>query len=185
MKEPSGIAWIKESGNLVVANSLGHCLTIHKGYKAPSLQDSIYENNETLSSCGELVNVIHGPTTTFFNPTGICLNSKNQLIVTSEQEVYIFDNEANNFKFIRSFKVNNIYTSSLHGVAVDSFDNILVCDRKNHVVSLFKEDGSFLHSIGREGNKAGFFQSPTGILLDPIDGGIFVVNFFKLFIKLF
>ena len=42
-------------------------------------------------------------------------------------------------------------------------DEIAVTDSLNHRVQIVNSDGKYLRSFGREGNKAGEFQYPTGI----------------------
>ncbi|XP_033214497.1 E3 ubiquitin-protein ligase TRIM71-like [Belonocnema kinseyi] len=52
------------------------------------------------------------------------------------------------------------------GVTCDRNSNILVTDRSNHRVLVFKEDGTLIRTFGEKGFKDGQFNTPAGITVD-------------------
>jgi DNA-binding beta-propeller fold protein YncE len=62
------------------------------------------------------------------------------------------------------------------GLAVDSDDNIYVTDRDNDRVQVFTNNGTFITSLGSEGESDGQFNRPEGIGVDPFsDTGLVYV----------
>ena len=59
------------------------------------------------------------------------------------------------------------------GITVDLYGFILVADTKNHRVSIFDKDGSYISCFGSEGSAIGQFQSPYRIAVSA-DGNIYV-----------
>ena len=62
------------------------------------------------------------------------------------------------------------------GVAVNERDEIAVTDFDNHRIQVFNSNGTYLRSFGREGDKQGEFNFPTGIAFDQKNGNILVVD---------
>lgn len=52
------------------------------------------------------------------------------------------------------------------GVCCDLDGNIIVADRSNNRVQIFRPDGTFYHKFGEQGSEAGQFDRPAGIASD-------------------
>ena len=61
------------------------------------------------------------------------------------------------------------------GVAVNHRDEIAVTDSDNHRVQIFRNDGTYIRSFGKKGDKKGEFKFPFGIAFDK-NGNIIVVD---------
>lgn len=53
------------------------------------------------------------------------------------------------------------------GVCCTAEGNIVVADRSNNRIQIFKPDGSFLHKFGSHGSEPGYFDRPAGVAVDP------------------
>ena len=62
------------------------------------------------------------------------------------------------------------------GVAVNERNEIAVTESGKHRIKVFSSDGTFLRSFGREGDKQGEFNCPTGIAFDVKNENILVVD---------
>jgi len=62
------------------------------------------------------------------------------------------------------------------GVAVNERNEIVVTEVGNSRIQAFSSDGTYLRSFGREGDKQGEFNFPTGIAFDIKSGNILVVD---------
>ncbi|KAF6216602.1 hypothetical protein GE061_000946 [Apolygus lucorum] len=54
------------------------------------------------------------------------------------------------------------------GVCCDLDGNIIVADRSNNRIQIFKSDGTFLRKFGSHGAEPGYFDRPAGVAVDPI-----------------
>lgn len=54
------------------------------------------------------------------------------------------------------------------GVCCDRHGNIIVADRSNNRIQVFRRDGSFSHKFGEQGTAIGQFDRPAGVAIDPI-----------------
>ncbi|XP_014274463.1 E3 ubiquitin-protein ligase TRIM71 [Halyomorpha halys] len=52
------------------------------------------------------------------------------------------------------------------GVCCTAEGNIVVADRSNNRIQIFKPDGSFLHKFGSHGSEPGYFDRPAGVAVD-------------------
>ena len=50
---------------------------------------------------------------------------------------------------------------------LDSLDNFVISDNRNHSIRIFSPRGKLLHTIGREGFQPGLFFRPRGIAITP------------------
>ena len=48
---------------------------------------------------------------------------------------------------------------------IDSYENIIISDPGAHDIKVFSKEGAHIHTIGREGEQAGEFQFPSGLVL--------------------
>ncbi|KAF5302014.1 hypothetical protein FQA39_LY10484 [Lamprigera yunnana] len=53
------------------------------------------------------------------------------------------------------------------GVCCDRNGNIIVADRSNNRIQVFRPNGAFLHKFGGQGTGAGQFDRPAGVAMDP------------------
>lgn len=61
------------------------------------------------------------------------------------------------------------------GVCCDRNGNIIVADRSNNRIQIFRSDGTFSHKFGDQGTAPGEFDRPAGITTDPL-GRIIVAD---------
>ncbi|XP_075214954.1 E3 ubiquitin-protein ligase TRIM71-like [Lycorma delicatula] len=61
------------------------------------------------------------------------------------------------------------------GVCCDREGNIVVADRSNNRIQIFKNDGTFLHKFGKHGSEPGQFDRPAGVATNPL-GHIIVAD---------
>jgi len=114
----------------------------------------------------------------FNYPEGICINSKNQIIVTDSWNYYIqiFDEDG---KFILKFgsEGDDEQFNGARGIAIDHDDNIYVVDSWNNRIQIFNSDGStHIRSFGTYGSNNGQFCYPENICIDSDNGNIIVVD---------
>jgi len=158
---PYGVTIIPQTGQLVVANHNSKTITVHQGY------GSILNNNQVQmdeKKAGEIVQMIKNENgIDFGQPYGVTVNSQGHLIVCGDNPIiYVLDIQ-NGCKLVRSFVSNPSW-----GVAVDSFDNILVSNRNGGLVQIFQNDGVLLNNIK--------CNRPWGIVVDQ-NNSIFICDF--------
>ncbi|KAK9504476.1 hypothetical protein O3M35_010800 [Rhynocoris fuscipes] len=54
------------------------------------------------------------------------------------------------------------------GVTCDHDGNIIVADRSNNRIQIFKSDGTFLRKFGSHGSEPGHLDRPAGVAVDPL-----------------
>ena len=70
------------------------------------------------------------------------------------------------------------------GLAVNTDDLLLVCDRCNNRVQVVTLNGEFVTSFGSGGSGKGQFSSPQGITATP-DGRVFIADYCNHRIQVF
>ena len=96
--------------------------------------------------------------------------------------------KAREFRSVSSFGQLGSAAEMLYrpwGVAVNERDEIAVTEVGNNRVHLFSSDGNCVRSFGKEGDKQGEFDFPTGIAFDIRNGNILVVDSNNHRVKLF
>jgi len=186
LKSPWSIAVIPKTGNLVVSNYSSNTITIHKGYSPFKNNDS--KSNE--SDFGDVIKVIESSNELNINqPRGVAINSKNNIVLVSQNKVTVFDSLENGCKVLTSFGVQGSLKNGEFNfpfaVTTDFLDNIIVSDYGNNRIQFFKEDGSFFYSFGKLGNRESEFYFPCGILVDNTSGAIVVVDTYNHRIQIF
>ena len=63
-----------------------------------------------------------------------------------------------------------------YGIALDSGNNVYVCDTFNHRIQVFSEHGVFLRGWGAQGSAAGQFNGPMGIGVNKTTGDVYVAD---------
>lgn len=128
----------------------------------------------------------------FFNPTGLALDTVNQLVYISDyggtgggahgmgdQPPQIQSAPYQAFGWT-PLVVNSVVPgyefSTPQGLALDSSGNVYVPDVLGGRVLIFNSDGEGIGSIGSPGTDPGEFLSPLDIVLDEATGDIFVTN---------
>ncbi|XP_068687720.1 E3 ubiquitin-protein ligase TRIM71-like [Montipora foliosa] len=120
----------------------------------------------------------------FENPRGVAVNSKNEIAVTSNHKVQIFNNKGN---FVRSFGRRGSNPGEFNypfGVAFDKDGNVLVADKHNHRIQIFTGEGMYISMFGGEGSLDTQLKDPWGLSLD-FNGNIIVSDSYNNFIKIF
>lgn len=103
----------------------------------------------------------------FNKPTGISIDKSGRVIVTDwmNHRVQVFTTEG---KFLFNFG-NDIPEKLKHprdAIFCESQNVFVVSDTGNNVLKTFDKKGTFLHSIGKPGNKKGELYSPRGLAVD-------------------
>ena len=121
---------------------------------------------------------------TFIDPRGLAVNSKDEIAVTSEHKVQIFDCKGN---FLRSFGRQGSdkgQFQSPRGIAVGKDGNIHVADSGNHRIQIFNEEGRYMSMFGGEGSLDSQLKDPRGLSLDS-NGNVIVSDRGNKLIKFF
>ena len=120
----------------------------------------------------------------FIYPWGVAVNSRDEIAVTSDHKVQIFDCKGN---FVRSFgrqgsdKGQFQYTK---GIAFGKDRNIYVADEGNHRIQIFNEEGMYMNMFGGQGSLDSQLKNPYGLSLDS-NGNIIVSDRGNKLIKIF
>ncbi len=106
----------------------------------------------------------------FNNPTGVAVNDDGEIFVSdgyNNARVHKFDA---NGMLLKSWgtpgKVEHGHFHLPHGIGLDVQGRVLVCDRENHRIQIFSQDGEYLDMW------TGFVQ-PTHVTVAP-DGTVYV-----------
>ena len=120
----------------------------------------------------------------FNYPLGVAVNSRNEIAVTSQHMVQIFDCMGN---FLRSFGRQGSDEGQFQypkGIAFGKDRNIYVADNWNHRIQVFNEEGRYMSMFGGEGSLDSQLKNPCGLSLDS-NGNIIVADSRNKFIKIF
>ena len=112
---------------------------------------------------GQLVNKAAGPNN---KPTGVAIAPDGTIFVSDGYQncrVHKYDAEGN---LLMSWgvpgKVEPGHFHLPHGIGVDNRGRVLVCDRENHRIQLFSQDGEYLDTWTG-------FRQPTAVVIGPDD----------------
>ena len=120
----------------------------------------------------------------FIYPWGLAVNSRDEIAVTSQHKVQIFDCKGN---FLRSFGSQGSDKGQFQypkGIVFGKDRNIYVADSGHHRIQIFNEEGRYLSTFGGEGSLDSQLKNPYGLSLDS-NGNIIVVDNGNKFIKIF
>ncbi|XP_068715136.1 E3 ubiquitin-protein ligase TRIM71-like [Montipora foliosa] len=120
----------------------------------------------------------------FLCPRGVAVYSRDQIAVTSNHKVQIFDCKGN---FLRSFgRLGSDKGQFQHprGIAFGKDSNIFVADWGNHRIQIFNEEGRYLGMFGGTGSLDSQLKNPWGLSLDS-NSNIIVSDWGNKFIKFF
>jgi len=136
--------------------------------EGPIETSNIYEHLDTIKGSGKSM---------FYNPTGITIDSEDNIYISSfgDNAIFKFSPIGN---FLLQFGTKGKDKGKLdkpYGIALDREENIYVADCGNHRVQKFTPTGRFLMEFGKKGKNIGEFINPKGITLDK-DGNIYVVD---------
>ena len=127
----------------------------------------------------------HGSNDGMFDcPWGLAVNSRDEIAVTSEHKVQIFDCKGN---FLRSFGREGSDKGQFQcptGIVFAKDRNIYVADTDNHRIQIFNEEGRYMSMFGGEGSLDSQLKNPCGLSLDS-NGNIIVADSRNKFIKIF
>eukprot|EP01112_Ceratiomyxa_fruticulosa_P022760 TRINITY_DN844_c0_g1_i2.p1 TRINITY_DN844_c0_g1~~TRINITY_DN844_c0_g1_i2.p1 ORF type:complete len:497 (-),score=128.30 TRINITY_DN844_c0_g1_i2:62-1552(-) len=169
LKKPSGIELDQRTNRIFVANTETNTITVHSNYPQNS--------NKNNRPFGTLLKVI-GHSLSIIkldSPRGIKVNSKGEIIVSSEHRITILNGK--NYELIKLFgyqTANKEGFDSPFGVCVDQQDNILVCDCFNNRISIFDRKGKRINTFGKKGNNDSCFDKPVSVA---VDNDIYLVDF--------
>eukprot|EP01112_Ceratiomyxa_fruticulosa_P011152 TRINITY_DN3004_c0_g1_i1.p1 TRINITY_DN3004_c0_g1~~TRINITY_DN3004_c0_g1_i1.p1 ORF type:complete len:501 (+),score=107.62 TRINITY_DN3004_c0_g1_i1:294-1796(+) len=165
MQRPWGICVNHHNGHIIIANYATNVISIHTGYT----------NN--ISQFGELIQLVgnNNDGITFRQPTGVALNSRGDLIVSSEHKIDILNSDYILVKTFGSLGDQNRQFTCPYSLCVDALDNILVTDYTPRV-QVFDREGNWITTFGKKGKDDGSFENPCGIAVDNENGGILVVD---------
>lgn len=155
LKQPTGIAFDKQTGQLIVVDTAAH-------------QVMVFNKNGTLQTkFGQ-----RGDGEAEFNfPTMIWRNAQGHLFVsdTLNFRVQEFDQQYN---FVRQFGKHGDATGDLampKGIATDKYGHVYVVDGLFHAFQVFDKTGKLLLYVGGQGQQDGEFWLPTGIFIGAND----------------
>ena len=120
----------------------------------------------------------------FTYPWGVAVNSRDEIAVTSQHKVQIFDCKG---KFVRSFGRQGSGKGQFQdpkGIAFGKDRNIYVANTGNHGIQIFNEEGHYLSMFGGEGSLDSQLNNPYGLSSD-FNGNIIVSDRGDKFIKIF
>ena len=120
----------------------------------------------------------------FIYPWGIAVNSRDEIAVTSNHKVQIFDCKGN---FLRSFGRQGSDKGQFQfprGIAFGKDRYIYVADKNNHRIQIFNEEGRYMSMFGGERSLDSQLKYPRGLSLDS-NGNIIVADQGNKFIKIF
>lgn len=170
LRQPTGMAFHPVTGELWVAETAAHCITI-------------------LNRQGALVKRIgeRGTGPGQFNfPTFLWIDREGRVYIVDSMNfrIQILDEFGN---YLSGFGKHGDGSGDLarpKGVATDSHGNIYVTDALFHVVQIFSPKGAFLYSFGGQGLEKGEFWMPAGIYIDETDH-IYVADSYNSRIQVF
>ena len=117
-------------------------------------------------------------------PWGVAVNSRDEIAVTSQHKVQIFDCKGN---FLRSFGRQGSDKGQFQlprGIAFGKDRYIYVADKNNHRIQIFNEEGRYMSMFGGQGSLDRQLKYPCGLSLDS-NGNIIVTDAGNKFIKIF
>ncbi|XP_068715158.1 E3 ubiquitin-protein ligase TRIM71-like [Montipora foliosa] len=115
---------------------------------------------------------------------GVAVNSRDEIAVTCQHKVQIFDCKGN---FLRSFGRQGSDKGQFQdpkGIAFGKDRNIYIADTDNHRIQIFNEEGRYMSMFGGEGSLDSQLKYPYGLSLDSNDN-IIVADSSNKFIKIF
>ena len=120
----------------------------------------------------------------FQNPRGVAVSSRDEIAITSNDKVQIFNSGGN---FIRSFGCRGRNQGGFicpYGIAFDKDGKIFVADYSNHRVQIFNGEGGYMNMFGGKGSLDSQLIKPWGLSLD-FEGNIIVADSGNKLIKIF
>ena len=120
----------------------------------------------------------------FDYPRDLAVNSRDEIAITSNHKVQIFDCKGN---FLRSFGHQGTGKGQFkypRGIAFGKDGNIYVVDGWNNRIQIFNEEGRYLSMFGGEGSLDSQLNNPRGLSLDS-NGNIIVSDRGNKLIKIF
>lgn len=155
MKQPTGIAFDKVTGNLFVVDTGAHRVNVFKPDGTLAF---------ALGGRGDGAGAFNYPTLLWFDAEG-----------------HLYVTDSLNFR-IQIFNRNGNYLSGFgqagdglgdnvrpKSVATDSHGHVYVVDALHHALQIYDISGRYLLSVGSMGTERGEFWLPTGIFIDESD----------------
>jgi len=170
LKQPTGIAYNRVSGQIWVVETGSHQISV-------------------LSGEGKRIRTLGGRGTTpgLFNyPTFIWIDAQGRVFVVDSMNFRVQILNAGG-QVLGVFGTSGDATGNMarpKGIATDSQGHIYVADALFHAVQIFDEEGRFLYSFGSQGQKAGEFWMPAGIYIDGQDH-IYVADSYNARVQVF
>ncbi|XP_068715143.1 E3 ubiquitin-protein ligase TRIM71-like [Montipora foliosa] len=120
----------------------------------------------------------------FNYPLGVAVNSRDEIAVTSEHKVQIFDCKGNFLRVLGRQGSDKRQFQNPRGIVFGKDRNIYVANTGNHRIQIFNEEGRYLSMFGGEGSLDSQLKYPRGLSLDS-NGNIIVSDAGNKFIKFF
>ena len=164
LERPSGIAYSHIRGEVLVADTKRHVITVFD-----KQGNFLREMGSRGSGPGQ-----------FNFPTHLWVDGQGKLYVsdTLNYRVQVFAADGQFLLTLGGHGDRPGYFAHPCGLATDSFGNIYVADRQFENIQIFSSQGQILMAIGSEGHGPGQFWLPAGIFIDQSDR-IFVADSFN------
>ena len=120
----------------------------------------------------------------FMYPWGVAVNSRDEIAVTSQHKVQIFDCKGNFLRTFGRMGRDKGQFQNPSGIVFGKDRNIYVADSGNHRIQIFNEGGRYLSMFCGEGSLHSQLKYPYGLSLDS-NGNIIVTDAGNKLIKIF
>ena len=162
LKWPWGIA-VRETGEVVVAENAGHCISIVS-------PDGV--NKSSFSQCGNGPGELH-------YPEGLAVDGGGNILVVeyNNHRVQQFSSTGKHLKTVGGHGKGDLEFESPVGITVHpDTHKVYVSDNRNHRIQILNPDLTFYKSFGTQGSKEGEFERPYDASVDS-DGNVYVADY--------
>lgn len=145
-------------------------MAVNKGHSSLHTPEKVH-----LDKLGTKFSFIEGLVT----PCGMAINKAGQVIVAEERKnvVSILTPTGEKVRTLDSSDTSVGTMSYPHSVAVDSEDNVLVADTKNHRLVKFSPKGDVIGAFGCRGSASEQFKTVLNLCVSGVTGHVYVVDY--------
>jgi DNA-binding beta-propeller fold protein YncE len=109
------------------------------------------------------------------SPTALTTDSNGRIFVAdpAAKTVHVFDFVQQKYSLLDK---GNDHLGTPIALAADAQDNVYVADQQSHTILVYDSAGKFRRALGTLSGGESYFESPTGIAIDPPSGHIYVCD---------